>query len=187
MSSVEGTLQPGEIIRRGFGLKEAIQAPVAGDYHSALIAQMINQDHRLRVGDLEFRLAKEFGFCYGVDRAVDLAAETVTRFPDRPIYLTNEIIHNPRVNSRLRELGVKFLSDNAASFDQLKQGDIVILPAFGAPQSQLDDLQRRGCVLVDSTCGAVMKVWRRVETYVKDQFTSVIHGKFWHEATIASS
>ncbi len=187
MSSVQDAITPGAINRRGFGLKDAIQAPIATDYHSTLIDQMVAQGHRLRVGEFEFRLATDFGFCYGVDRAVELAYETVTRFPDRTVYLTNEIIHNPRVNNRLRELGVKFLSDEPAAYERLGTGDLVILPAFGAPQSQLEELQRRGCVLVDSTCGAVMKVWRRVETYVKDRFTSIIHGKFWHEETIASS
>lgn len=184
------TFQPGQIIRRSLGLKEQVKAPLAADYHSQLVAEMMARGHRLMVGDVEFRLAKAFGFCYGVDRAVDLAYETLAKFPGRRIFLTSEIIHNPRVNNRLQELGIRFLTMNDHAplpLEQLAAGDVVIIPAFGTSLTELQQLQGRGCVLVDSTCGSVVNVWRRVESYAKDRFTAIIHGKFWHEETLATS
>lgn len=183
-----------KMIRRGFGLKEEIRPLLNESYHSSLIERMKASRYELAVGDLVICLAREFGFCYGVDRAVDLAYETRKRFPDRRIYLTSEIIHNPRVNSKLRQLGIEFLDGNAGSpvpgafsIDTVNPEDVVLIPAFGTPTHELELLKSRGCILVDTTCGSVMAVWRRVEQYARDGFTSVIHGKYQHEETRATS
>jgi hypothetical protein len=95
--------------RRGFGLKSEIAGVRSADYHSHLIEALRAGGHRLAVGRLTFRLAKEFGFCYGVDRAVDYAYESRLKFPDRRLFLVGEIIHNPHVNAKLEAMGVEFL------------------------------------------------------------------------------
>lgn len=179
-----------EIIRKSFGLKEEIRPQLRASYHSSLIEQIKGQDYKLEAGRLTICLAREFGFCYGVDRAIDYAYETRAKFPGRRIFLTNEIIHNPRVNAKLQEMGIEFLSGPYArgiSFEEIGKDDVVIIPAFGTPVPELEVLSRKGCVLVDTTCGSVMSVWKRVESYAKGGFTSVIHGKFDHEETRATS
>jgi 4-hydroxy-3-methylbut-2-enyl diphosphate reductase len=135
------------------------------------------------------KLAKEFGFCYGVERAIDLAYAARKVYPNKPIYILGEIIHNPEVNDQIREMGIKFLSgkEKNAEIEDLKQGDIVIIPAFGAEVATMEKLKARGCVFVDTTCGDVMSVWKRVGQYAKDSVTSIIHGKAWHEETKATS
>jgi 4-hydroxy-3-methylbut-2-enyl diphosphate reductase len=163
---------------------------MAADYHSELVEQMKACGHQLTVGDLTFRLAKEFGFCYGVDFALDLAYETRYQFPDKRIFLISEIIHNPRVNQRLKELGVEFLKEPGRGengFDGVMPEDVVIIPAFGAPVAEIDRLREKGCIIVDTTCGSVVAVWKRVERYARDEFTAIIHGKHNHEETRATS
>lgn len=182
--------QPVGIIRKSFGLKEEVRPQLQASYHSPLIEQIKSQGFQLREGRLTFLLAQEFGFCYGVDRAIDYAYETKAKFPNRNVYLTNEIIHNPRVNAKLQEMGIRFLSGPYASGSKLqdvKDADVVIIPAFGTTMKELDVLQKIGCVLVDTTCGSVMSVWKRVESYSREGFTSVIHGKYDHEETQATS
>ncbi|MBI4226961.1 MAG: 4-hydroxy-3-methylbut-2-enyl diphosphate reductase, partial [Candidatus Omnitrophica bacterium] len=177
------------IIRRGFGLKDLVKDNLAADYRSQLVEAIRQGSHTIRAGELTIRLAKEFGFCYGVERAVDYAYESRTRFPDRRIFLTNELIHNPRVNNRLREMGIRFL-DGAGEGDKqveaLTPDDIVIIAAFGTPVAEMDQLQRKGCVLVDATCGSVIQVWKRVEQYAREGFTAVVHGNYRHEETRAT-
>lgn len=178
------------IVRRGFGLKQEIQAPIAMDYHSALVERMKASGYQLTVGSLTFRLAQEFGFCYGVEFALNLAYETRYKFPDKRLFLISEIIHNPRVNDRLRELGIQFLKDAhgwATNFDEVTAEDVVIVPAFGAPVADLEKLRQKGCLIVDTTCGSVVAVWKRVERYARDGFTAIIHGKYDHEETRATS
>lgn len=175
-------------VQKGFGLKAQIRDLLQDDYHSQVVDALRENGFRLRLGDVEFRLAREFGFCYGVDRAVDLAYETRRHFPAKTIYITNEIIHNPYVNKRLVELGVRFLDgDDGYTLDDVTSDDVVILPAFGVTTAQLHALKAKGCVLVDTTCGSVMNVWRRVKQYARDGLTSVIHGKYAHEETKATA
>jgi len=175
--------------RKGFGLKAAIAGALTHDYHSRLVERVREADRTLQVGDLTFRLAQEFGFCYGVDRAIEYAYETRTKFPDRRLFLVGEIIHNPHVNQRLAEMGVTFLQPERGEFDftALSADDVVILPAFGVTVHDFQRLRALGCVLVDTTCGSVLNVWKRVESYARDGFTSVIHGKYLHEETKATS
>ncbi len=176
--------------RRGFGLKAEIEGLLTADYHSHLVEALRTRDHTLTVGPLSFRLAREFGFCYGVDRAVDYAYETRVKFPDRRLFLVGEIIHNPHVNAKLASMGVTFLQradGGEFDFSGIGPDDVVILPAFGVPVRDFARLRAIGCVLVDTTCGSVLNVWKRVESYARDGFTAIIHGKHWHEETKATA
>src|SRR3954470_5968711 len=178
---------PSLIYRKGLDMKDAVAGILAENYHSSLIEAIKANNFVYTSGRLTVHLAQEFGFCYGVDRAVDYAYQARTRFPDRRVFLTGEIIHNPHVNDKLRAMGVRFLSDAGESQEALVPGDVVILPAFGVTVQLLQELDRRGCTLVDTTCGSVLNVWKNVKRYAADGFTSVIHGKYWHEETRATA
>ena len=177
----------GTVYRKGLDLKQEVAGDIANDYHSRLIDAMKQAGYASRVGRLTVRLPREFGFCYGVDRAVDYAYQTRKRFPDRRVFLAGEIIHNPNVNDRLREAGVRFLADLGDSIEHLDPADVVIIPAFGVTVEALQHLQRRGCTLVDTTCGSVLNVWKNVRKYARDGYTAVIHGKAHHEETRATA
>ena len=220
---------------RGFGLRPAIEGSLRLDYHSRLVEEVRAAGNRLSRGDLTIRLAEEFGFCYGVDRAVEYAYEARAKFPERRVFMIGEIIHNPHVNSRLRDMGIVFLDpprpliaigglhgagesgpggpgraegrgagrgrgDAAAGTERataesvapdpyaaVGSEDVVIIPAFGVPVRDLGLLRQRGCILVDTTCGSVLNVWKNVERYAREGFTSIIHGKYWHEETRATA
>jgi 4-hydroxy-3-methylbut-2-enyl diphosphate reductase len=175
--------------RASLGLKQEIAPAVAGDYNSPMVDWLRANGHRLELPGLTVRLAKEFGFCYGVDKAVDMAYEARLKFPDRRIFLTYEIIHNPRVNHRLQEMGIIFLSGalkGTLTTDDIAPNDVVLLPAFGVPTDELERLRAKGCVLVDTTCGSVVHVWKRVEKYARDGYTSLVHGKAIHAETLAT-
>jgi 4-hydroxy-3-methylbut-2-enyl diphosphate reductase len=177
--------------RRGFGLKAEIEGQRSADYHSAIVESMRANGNRLTAGPLTFHLAQEFGFCYGVDRAVDYAYEARAKFPDRRLFLVGEIIHNPHVNANLARMGVTFLhrdeTDGEFSFSGIGADDVVIIPAFGVTMRDFQRLREIGCVVVDTTCGSVLNVWKRVESYARDGFTAVIHGKHYHEETKATA
>ena len=178
--------------RKGFGLKGAIEGALVADYHSRVVDAIRDAGYVLSVGDLTFRLAGEFGFCYGVDRAVEYAYETRTKFPGKRTFLVGEIIHNPHVNHKLEAMGVQFLHrpegrEGEFDFSTVTADDVVILPAFGVTVRDFERLRAIGCVLVDTTCGSVLNVWKRVESYARDGFTALIHGKNYHEETKATS
>ena len=176
--------------RRGFGLKSQVQPLIDLEYHSALVEDIRAEGNRKVLGDVTVRLAKEFGFCYGVDRAIDYAYETRHKFPEKRIRLVGEIIHNPHVNQRIRDMGMDFIEPDghgAFDFSDLTEQDVVILPAFGVTVQDLAALREIGCVLVDTTCGSVLLVWKRVESYARDGFTAVIHGKHYHEESRATA
>ena len=166
---------------------------LAESYHSQIVAQIKDSEFTYQSGRLTIHLAREFGFCYGVDRAVDYAYQTRQRFPDQRVFLTGEIIHNPHVNEKLRAMGVQFLSDapggahSPPTIAALTSSDVVILPAFGVTVAMLQQLDRQGCTLVDTTCGSVLNVWKNVRRYTEGGYTSVIHGKVWHEETQATA
>jgi 4-hydroxy-3-methylbut-2-en-1-yl diphosphate reductase len=174
------------VFRKGLDLKHAVAAQLNDNYHSGVVEKIKAEGFLYRAGRLTIHLAREFGFCYGVERAVDYAYQTRERFPDRRIFLTGEIIHNPHVNDRLRSLGIAFLSDPGVGLD-LGARDVVVLPAFGVTTSEMQRFETAGCVLVDTTCGSVLNVWKNVKRYAEDGFTSVIHGKMWHEETRATA
>lgn len=167
----------------------AVQAQVLSHYQSELVDRIRASGNVLSVGGLTVKLAKEFGFCYGVERAIDLAYAARKVFPNQPIYILGEIIHNPEVNDQIRALGIKSLTgkDKDADVEDLRKDDIVIIPAFGTEVAVMERLEAKGCQFVDTTCGDVVKVWRRVRQYATEAFTSIIHGKAWHEETKATS
>ena len=221
----------GTYFRKGFGLKSEIQSELDSDYTGHLVDLLKAQEYTLAAGDVTIRLAKEFGFCYGVERAVEYAYQARKKFPDRTIYLAGEIIHNPHVNSKLQAMGIEFLlpgggkgdagggrreeegadtevgpgSDQVGKsrvqhpaspfplppsrldFSGVRPEDVVILPAFGVTIKDFETLREIGCVMVDTTCGSVLNVWKRVESYARDGFTSLIHGKYYHEETRATA
>jgi 4-hydroxy-3-methylbut-2-enyl diphosphate reductase len=180
---------PSTYFRKGFGLKAQVQDELAADYSGRLVDRMRAEDYTLTVGDVTIRLAREFGFCYGVERAVEYAYQTRRKFPDKRIYLVGEIIHNPHVNTRLRDMGIEILLPRDGQFDFTDVGpaDVVILPAFGVTIHDFEKLRAIGCVMVDTTCGSVLNVWKRVESYARDGFTALIHGKHYHEETRATA
>src|SRR6267378_3528390 len=181
---------PQNINLRRPDIMEAVQAQVLSHYRSELVERIRANGHVLSAdGLLTVKLAKEFGFCYGVERAIDLAYAARKVFPNQPIYILGEIIHNPEVNEQLVAMSIKFLSGpiKSASIDDLKEDDVVIIPAFGAEVATMDKLKAKGCQLVDTTCGDVMSVWKRVTQNAKERFTSIIHGKSKHEETMATS
>ncbi|MEO6210523.1 MAG: 4-hydroxy-3-methylbut-2-enyl diphosphate reductase [Gemmatimonadaceae bacterium] len=175
--------------RRGFGLKADVQETLATDYSGRLVDLFQSRSYELTASDVTVRLAREFGFCYGVERAVEYAYQTRTKFPDRRILLVGEIIHNPHVNDRLRGMGIQILIPGTGGFDYsaITPEDVVILPAFGVPMKDFQTLRESGCVMVDTTCGSVLNVWKRVEAYARDGLTSLIHGKHYHEETRATA
>jgi 4-hydroxy-3-methylbut-2-en-1-yl diphosphate reductase len=175
------------IFRKGLDMKEAVAGELAAAYHSQLVDEVRAGNYRHEKGRLTVHLAREFGFCYGVDRAVDYAYQAVARFPGRNVFLTGEIIHNPHVNDRLRAGGIRFLSDPAERGRDLGPEDVVILPAFGITVAEMADFSARGCTLVDTTCGSVLNVWKNVVRYAQDGFTAMIHGKVKHEETRATA
>jgi 4-hydroxy-3-methylbut-2-en-1-yl diphosphate reductase len=172
--------------QKGFGLRSEIRPQLRENYRSQIVDIMRANRFRLEAGGLTFLLAMEFGFCYGVERAVEYAYETVAKFPGHRIFLTGEIIHNPHVNSKLERMGVRFLSKAPDKYDEIGRDDVVLIPAFGIPAAEIDLLTRKGCIVVDTTCGSVLNVWKNVERYAHAGVTSVIHGKFDHEETVAT-
>src|SRR5580704_10139269 len=188
--STPATNGPQKINLRRPDVMEAVQAQVLSHYRSELVDRIRAKGNVLSAdGLLTVKLAKEFGFCYGVERAIDLAYAARKVFPDQPIYILGEIIHNPEVNDQIRAMGIKSLSgkEKDADVEDLKKDDIVIIPAFGTEVATREKLQAKGCQFVDTTCGDVMSVWKRVRQYSKDKVTSIIHGKAWHEETKATS
>jgi 4-hydroxy-3-methylbut-2-en-1-yl diphosphate reductase len=175
--------------RKGFGLKSEVQDSLVSDYSGRLVDVMRAQGHVLTAGDLTVQLAREFGFCYGVERAVEYAYQTRTKFPDRRIYLAGEIIHNPHVNAKLGDMGIRFLRSGSTGFDfsEIEPRDVVIVPAFGVTMGDFQTLRDKDVVVVDTTCGSVLNVWKRVDNYARDGFTSLIHGKYYHEETRATA
>src|SRR5687768_10658104 len=168
-------------------MKEAVAGELAAAYDSALVDEVRANGFRYVSGRLTVHLAHEFGFCYGVDRAVDYAYQARRRFPGRNIFLTGEIIHNPHVNDRLRDQGIRFLSDPEERSYQLGADDVIILPAFGVTVRDMAAFVEQGCTLVDTTCGSVLNVWKNVTRYAQDGYTAIIHGKVKHEETRATA
>jgi 4-hydroxy-3-methylbut-2-enyl diphosphate reductase len=178
--------------RRGFKMRDDVQHLLDQDYRSEVVDRVRENGNVLEADGLVLRLADEFGFCYGVDRAVDYAFQTREKFPERRIYITGDMIHNASMNDRLRDMGIEFLSQGFdgrpdEKFDSLGPEDVVLLPAFGAPVDWVRKLRERDCIVVDTTCGSVLSVWKRVTRYAQRGFTSIIHGKYYHEETKATA
>jgi 4-hydroxy-3-methylbut-2-enyl diphosphate reductase len=175
-------------IRTEDGLQR-VEVEVISHYRSELVEQLRRTGGLLTVGNTTIRLAKEFGFCYGVERAIDLAYAARQVFADRKLYLLGEIIHNPEVNRQLDAMGIISIpmEEQEKTISALSPQDVVIVPAFGAETRLMNIIKERGCLVVDTTCGDVMNVWKRVRSYAKQAFTSIIHGKSSHEETRATA
>ncbi|MEO5763533.1 MAG: 4-hydroxy-3-methylbut-2-enyl diphosphate reductase [Vicinamibacteria bacterium] len=176
--------------QKGLGLKAEVAPLLDQDYGSNVIARIKELGYGAEASGLTVRLAREFGFCYGVDRAIEYAYEAKKRFPDRRLFLSGEIIHNPSVNQNLRQMGFTILEDGrvpATRYASVTAEDVVVLPAFGVTVDELKHLRGIGAILVDTTCGSVLNVWKNVSKYARDGFTVVIHGKHYHEETRATA
>ena len=174
---------------QGFGQKDDVAGLMQAEYESNLIQKIRNSGNLLVNGDVTIHLAESFGFCWGVERAIAMAYEARAHFPNQRIWITNEIIHNPEVNQQLKVMNVQFieLANGEKDFSGVGEGDVVILPAFGASVQEMKLLHDKGCTIVDTTCPWVSKVWNTVEKHKKREFTSIIHGKYKHEETVATS
>lgn len=170
-------------------IMEEVQAEVEQHYRSPIIEKLRERGGTLTIGNTTLRLARKFGFCYGVERAIDLAYAARRVFADNHIFLIGEIIHNPEVNRQLEDMGIVSLPwmEMDERYDTLTEDDVVLVPAFGAPTAFMHKIEDAGCYVIDTTCGDVMKVWRRVRTYAKNGVTSIIHGKKGHEETRATA
>ncbi len=175
--------------RKGFGHEAEVSGQMQSEYQSDLIQQIRDSQYTLKRGNVTIRLAEAFGFCWGVERAVAMAYETRQHFPTERIWITNEIIHNPSVNQRLKDMNVGFITakEGQKDFSVVSQKDVVILPAFGASVQEMQILNDQHCTIVDTTCPWVSKVWNTVEKHKKNSYTSIIHGQYKHEETVATS
>jgi 4-hydroxy-3-methylbut-2-enyl diphosphate reductase len=179
-----------QYFRKGFGLQAEVEHELKSEYQSELITGIRANGNTLVRGNITIKLAQAFGFCWGVDRAVSMAYETRRHFPDQRIWITNEIIHNPVVNDNLRAMDIQFVplhANGEKDFSGIGQGEVVILPAFGASVQEMQRLESKHCQIVDTTCPWVSRVWNRVAKYEQSDFTAIVHGKYNHEETIATS
>jgi 4-hydroxy-3-methylbut-2-en-1-yl diphosphate reductase len=167
----------------------AVQAQVESHYRSEIVEKLRASGGTLSIEGVTVRLAKQFGFCYGVERAIDLAYAAAKVFQGRRLFILGEIIHNPEVNEQIAALGIKNLIPprKEAEIDDLMPDDVVIVPAFGTDVATLAKIKERGLQIVDTTCGDVMSVWKRVRQNANEDVTSIIHGKAAHEETKATA
>ncbi len=159
------------------------------NYEATSISQIRETGGVWDFGGLVFHFPEHFGFCYGVDKAIDMVFETCERFAGKNIYLTDQLIHNPMINGKLKERGVRYLKRDPRNLlvcGDLKPEDVVVVSAFGTDFRDIQKLKERGVTVVDSTCGAIVNVWKRVEGYAKNGFITIMHGKRNHEETRAT-
>lgn len=175
--------------RKGFGHKDATLELMNREYTSDIIKKLKENGYEYTWGNVTVKLAESYGFCWGVERAVQIAYEARKQFPTERIWITNEIIHNPTVNKRLEDMEVKNipLEDGKKNFDVVDKDDVVVLPAFGAAVDEMLVLSDKNVQIVDTTCPWVTKVWNTVEKHKKGEYTSIIHGKYAHEETVATA
>lgn len=189
MSATTKPKRPKRVNVRTPEVMDRVKAEVETHYRSHIVEKLRAAGGILTIKNTTIRLAKQFGFCYGVERAIDLAYASRRVFPEQNIYLIGEIIHNPEVNRQLSEMGIANLvgPEAAATVEELTEDDVVIVPAFGAETVMMERIKERGCQIIDTTCGDVMSVWKRVRSYAKQGVTSIIHGKASHEETRATA
>ncbi|CAL5377241.1 hypothetical protein CsSME_00009469 [Camellia sinensis var. sinensis] len=175
--------------RRGFGHKEETLELMNREYTSDIIKTLKDNGNEYTWGNITVKLAESYGFCWGVERAVQIAYEARKQFPQEKIWITNEIIHNPTVNKRLEEMDVQNIpiKDGKKQFDVVDKDHVVVLPAFGAAVDEMLVLNDKNVQIVDTTCPWVSKVWNTVEKHKKGEYTSIIHGKYSHEETVATA
>ncbi|KAK8963023.1 hypothetical protein KSP40_PGU018515 [Platanthera guangdongensis] len=175
--------------RKGFGHKKETLELMDREYTSDVIKRLKENNYEYTWGNVTVKLAEAFGFCWGVERAVQIVYEARKQFPEETIWITNEIIHNPTVNKRLEEMDVKDIpiENGKKLLDVVGKDDVVILPAFGAAVSEMYSLSQKKVQIVDTTCPWVSKVWNTVEKHKQGDYTSIIHGKYSHEETVATA
>lgn len=143
----------------------------------------------LDFGPVQYLVARHFGFCYGVENAIEISFKALEENKGKRVFLLSQMIHNPDVNNDLVERGVQFLQDTNGnqliSFDTLTSNDVVIIPAFGAPLHIIDELEKRNIKTesYNTTCPFVERVWKKSESIGKEDYTIIIHGKYNHEET----
>src|ERR1700746_3007873 len=181
--------KPRKINLRTPDVMAKVQEQVESHYRSTITERIRAGGGTLRVRDTTVLLAKQFGFCYGVERAIDLAYAARKVFKDKRLFILGEIIHNPLVNDQIAAMGIKNLigKNREAEIEDLTADDIVIVPAFGTDLETLQKIHERGCQIVDTTCGDVMSVWKQVRQNASESVTSIIHGKAEHEETKATA
>ncbi|MEP6669399.1 MAG: 4-hydroxy-3-methylbut-2-enyl diphosphate reductase [Chthoniobacter sp.] len=189
MPEASAASKPARVNLRTPDVMAAVQAQVESHYRSEIVERLRLSGGALTCEGVTVRLAKQFGFCYGVERAIDLAYAAAKVFQDRRLFILGEIIHNPEVNEQIVALGIKNLlgKDKEAEIRDLRAEDVVIVPAFGTDVVTLGRIKEVGCQIVDTTCGDVMSVWKRVRQNASDDVTSIIHGKASHEETKATA
>mmetsp|Transcript_16933 Transcript_16933/g.64482 ORF Transcript_16933/g.64482 Transcript_16933/m.64482 type:complete len:432 (-) Transcript_16933:103-1398(-) len=184
--------QKDSFYRRGFKeVQKDVEKMMEDEFRSDLMEGMRTSAYERVEGDVTIKMAEHLGFCWGVERAVAMAMETRLHFPEETLHITNEIIHNPQVNEKLTDMGVNVIPKEAVGapkdFSKIKEGDVVILPAFGASLEEMQLLDDKGVKVVDATCPWVSKVWNTVDKHIRADATSIIHGKWNHEETIATA
>ncbi|KAG5191428.1 4-hydroxy-3-methylbut-2-enyl diphosphate reductase chloroplast precursor [Tribonema minus] len=177
--------------RMGFKSEaEDVSSMMLEEFTSPMVKELKSNSNVLQKGDVTVKLAQDFGFCWGVERAVAMSFQARKHFPSTKMHITNELIHNPGVNEKLDEMDIEFVPVNEngkKDFSAIQDGDVVILPAFGATLEEMQLLDSKDVQIVDTTCPWVSKVWNTVDKHTKMQFTTVMHGKYAHEETIATS
>ena len=176
--------------RQGFKeVRDNVEKSMGEQFKSGLVDELKSNDYVITKDGVTVHLAKDFGFCWGVERSIALAYEAVEHFPNKKVHITNELIHNPEVNDRLHDMNVQFIekvNDSIKDFSTVSDGDVVILPAFGASFEEMSLLHSKNVDIVDTTCPWVSKVWNTVDKHQKEGLTSIIHGKYAHEETVAT-
>nr|AEZ55670.1 4-hydroxy-3-methylbut-2-enyl diphosphate reductase 2 [Salvia miltiorrhiza] len=175
--------------RKGFGLKEETLKQMSEEFTSDIIKKLKENGNEYTWGNVTVKLAESYGFCWGVERAIQIAFEARRQFPSDNMWLTNEMIHNPTVNKMLEDMEVQTIPVNEGKkeFEVVSEGDVVVLPAFGAAVDEMRILSEKNVQIVDTTCPWVSKVWNTVDKHKKKDYTSIIHGKYNHEETVATA
>jgi 4-hydroxy-3-methylbut-2-enyl diphosphate reductase len=174
--------------QKTFGHEEAIK--LANSSHESSLIQEIKYGNRILLkGNITIKMPKVFGFCWGVERAIQMAYETRIHFPNQRVWIVAEIVHNPVVNQNLKNIKIEFIADRAGKkdFSVVRSDDVVIIPAAGTAVGDMQLLTELGCTIVDTTCPWVARVWNAVEKHKKGEYTSIIHGKNKHDETMGTS
>mmetsp|Transcript_31957 Transcript_31957/g.67195 ORF Transcript_31957/g.67195 Transcript_31957/m.67195 type:complete len:463 (+) Transcript_31957:144-1532(+) len=176
--------------RKGFKeVRANVEKNMEDQFQSTLVDELKSNNFLIKKDGVTVHLAKDFGFCWGVERSIALAYEAVEHFPGKKVHITNELIHNPEVNDNLHAMDVQFIEkmgEGGKDFSKIGDGDVVILPAFGASFEEMAMLHAKNVDVVDTTCPWVSKVWNTVDQHQRKGLTSVIHGKYAHEETVAT-
>jgi len=178
-----------QFYRNGFkDVRKDVEDVMEGQFKSKLVDDMKENKYIVEREGVRVHLASDFGFCWGVERSIALAYEAVKHFPDRKVHITNELIHNPEVNYNLGNMEVNFIekTTDGKDFSVVGEKDVVILPAFGASFEEMQLFNEKDVEVVDTTCPWVSKVWNTVDTHQRKGLTSIIHGKYAHEETVAT-